>query len=161
MRIERTIQVLCDAVVDFVVIGGVAANLHGSARVTYDLDIVYARDYENLRRLAKALLPFHPRPRGFPEGLPFLWDEKMLANTTVLTLQTDLGELDLLAEVAGLADFAEVKTGAIVIEAFGRRFHVLDLPALLVSKRSAGRKKDLEAIAELESLLEAREDKQP
>ena len=85
----------------------------------------------------------------------------MLANTTVLTLQTDLGELDLLAEVAGLADFAEVKAGAIVIEAFGRRFHVLDLPALLASKRSAGRKKDLEAIAELESLLEAREDKQP
>ena len=161
MRIEQTIQVLCDAAVDFVVIGGVAANLHGSASVTFDLDISYARDYPNLRRLAKALLPFHPRPRGFPEGLPFVWDERMLANTTVLTLQTDLGELDLLAEVAGLGGYAEIKARAIVIEGFGRRFHVLDLPDLINAKRSTGRKKDLEAIAELESLLEAREDKQP
>ncbi len=47
---------------------------------------------QNLRRLAAALAPFHPRPRGFPTGLPFIWDEGTLRNTSILTLQTDIGE---------------------------------------------------------------------
>jgi hypothetical protein len=71
MQFKAALQVLSDAFVDFVVIGGMAATFHGSARVTYDLDICYARTPENLRRLAKALSPFHPRPRDFPSGLPF------------------------------------------------------------------------------------------
>ena len=53
------------------VIGGVAATVHGSAYVTYDLDICYDRDVENLARMAKALAPYHPRPRDMPDDLPF------------------------------------------------------------------------------------------
>ena len=94
---------------DFVIIGGVAATFHGSARVTYDLDICYSRADSNLQRLAAALAPFHPRPRGFPDELPFVWDERTLRNGTVFTLRTDLGEIDLLAEVAGLATNDDVK----------------------------------------------------
>jgi hypothetical protein len=111
MEFDRAIQILIDAEVQFVVVGGVSAILHGSSMITFDVDICYSRATSNLRRVVAALTPFHPRPRGFPEALPFIWDEAMLRNTTVLTLLTDLGELDLLAEVAGLGGWDEVKAG--------------------------------------------------
>lgn len=101
MQFERAVQALSDAGVDFVIIGGLSATFHGSARVTYDLDICYSRTSPNLRRLAAALAPFHPRPRGFQVGLPFVWDEITLRNGTIFTLQSDIGEIDLLAEVVG------------------------------------------------------------
>lgn len=120
MQFERAVQVLCEAAVDFVVIGGVSATFHGSSRA-YDLDICYSRASSNLKRLSAALAPFHPRPRGFPDSLPFIWDEATLRNGTVFTLQTDLGELDLLAEVAGLGAYADAIARSIAVEAFGRR----------------------------------------
>ena len=155
MDFQRAITVLCDARVQFVVVGGVAATLHGSASVTYDLDICYSRERSNLTRLASALAPFRPSPRGLPSGLPFVWDEVTLSNATILTLQTTLGEIDLLAEIAGLGDYAEVKTRSIAVQAFGRQLFVLDLPNLIKAKRAAGRAKDLAALPELEGLDEA------
>jgi len=139
------------------VIGGIAATLHGSANVTYDLHICYGRAAANLSRVAAALAPFHPRPRGFPDGLPFVWVEETLRNATVLTLRTDVGEIDLMAEVTGLGGFDDVKARSITVEAFGREIATLDLPALIQAKRAAGRPKDLTALPELESLLEAGE----
>ena len=157
MEFESALKALCDAEVEFVVIGGVAASFHGSARVTYDLDVCYLRTAENLRRLAKALAPYHPRPRGFSEELPFIWDESTLRNGSLFTLVTDLGEIDLLGEVLGLGAFPEVKALSIPMEAFGRRVLTLDLTGLIKAKRAAGREKDLSALPELESLLEAEE----
>ncbi|MBL8229124.1 MAG: hypothetical protein JNL98_11630 [Bryobacterales bacterium] len=136
MNFERLIQHLSDSGVEFVVIGGWAAIFHGSTHVTNDLDICYSRDKQNLRRLAGALAPFHPRPRGFPDGLPFVWDATTLANGTILTLTTDLGTLDLLAEVSGIGTYEEATA----------------------AKKSAGRPKDLLMLPELEGLLEASED---
>ena len=90
MNFELAIQRLCDAGVEFVVIGGWAAIFHGSAHLTNDLDICYSRDRENLARLTDAMAPYHPRPRGFPDGLPFVWDAKTLSNGTMFTLTTDI-----------------------------------------------------------------------
>jgi hypothetical protein len=157
MQFETAVRALCDADVDFVVIGGLSANLHGSAQVTLDLDVCYSRASANLKRVAAALAPFHPRPRGFPEALPFIWDDAMLRNATVLTLLTDLGEIDLLAEVAGLGSWDDVKAGSVKVEAFDRTISILDLPSLIQAKRAAGRPKDLAVLPELESLLEASE----
>lgn len=157
MQFAAAIQVLCDAGVDFTVIGGLSAALHGSATLTYDVDIFYPRTRENLKRLIAALQPYHPRPRDFPPDVPFVWDEEMLRNSPVLTLQTTLGDVDLLAEVAGLGDYETVKANFIEIEAFGRRFATLDLRTLIKTKRAAGREKDLRVIPELESILEAQE----
>ena len=157
MQFEKAVQSLCDAGVEFVIIGGVSAALHGSARVTYDLDICYSRGPENLRRLAAALQPYHPRPRGFPAGVPFVWDDGTLHSATILTLQTDLGEIDLLAEVMGLGTFAEVEAHSLVVEVFERQVATLDLRGLILAKRASGREKDLAALVELEGLLEAGE----
>ena len=155
MNVEAAIQALVDAGVEFVIIGGWSAILNGSAYSTNDLDLCFARNSENLHRLAGALAPYHPRLRDLPAGLPFVWTT--LRNGTVFTLDTDLGKIDLLAEVAGLGTFEEMTTGSVATEAFGRRVRTLDLISLIKAKRAAGRDKDLAVLPELEGLLEAQE----
>jgi hypothetical protein len=91
MQFKQAVHVLCDAEVEFVVIGGLAANLQGSAYVTLDFGICYSQASVNLTHLLAALAPFHPLLRGCPEALPVIWDETLLRNTTLLTLLTDLG----------------------------------------------------------------------
>ncbi|MBM3757010.1 MAG: hypothetical protein FJW38_23880 [Acidobacteria bacterium] len=104
------------------------------------------------------MAPYNPRPRGFPDGLPFLWDSETLANGTMFTLTTDLGIIDLLAEVAGVGSYSEVRAISVEVDAFGRRLRALDLPSLIRAKKAAGRPKDLLILPELEGRLEASED---
>jgi hypothetical protein len=151
------VQALVDEGADFVIIGGWSAILHGSSSITNDLDICYSRSPDNLKRLAAALAAFHPRLRDLPEDLPFVWDKATLRNAAFLTRSTDLGAIDLLAEVTGLGSFAEVKANSISVQAFDREVWTLDLPALIRAKRAAGRAKDLQVLPELEGLLEAGE----
>lgn len=155
MNFEAAVQRLCDSGVAFVVVGGWSAIFHGSSHVTNDLDVCYARDRANLDKLAAALAPYRPRPRGFPAELPFLWDAATLANGTIFTLTTDLGTIDLLAEVPGVGSFPEVLAVSVEVDAFDRRLRTLDLPSLIRAKKAAGRPKDLLVLPELEALLEA------
>ena len=158
MNIQRLIQALVDAGADFVIIGGWSAILHGSRHMTDDLDITFSRVPENLKRLVQALAPFHPRLRGLPSQLPFLWEVATLRNSTTTTLDTDLGAIDLLAEVSGLGSYAEILAASPVAEAFERKVHILCLKHLIAAKRAAGRDKDLRVLPELESLLEAQQE---
>ncbi len=98
---EGLIRRLGSAEVRFVLIGGFAGTVLGSPRTTVDLDIVYARDDENLARLAGTLEALAPRLRGAPDGLPFVLDVATLARGLNFTLTTTLGDLDLLGEVVG------------------------------------------------------------
>jgi len=157
MNFDRAVQALCDAGVEFIIIGGWSAILHGSAHVTSDLDVFFARRKGNLRRLVEALAPYHPRLADSPEGLPFSWDETTLSNGAIFTLTTELGRIDLLGEVSGLGSFDEVASSSLIVDAFGRKVRTLDLPSLIAAKRATGRQKDLLALPELESLLEAQE----
>jgi hypothetical protein len=152
---ERALVTLADARVRFVIVGGLAVTIHGSAYVTFDLDFCYARDTENLVRLARVLHPFNPRLRGAPAGLPFRFDEETLKQGLNFTLSTELGDLDLLGEVAGVGDFAAASAVSEPVELFGRTFFVLTLDALIASKRAAGRPKDFQVLPELEALREA------
>ena len=93
-NLREILPILVQNNVRFIVIGGAAALVHGSARLTYDVDVVYARDPDNLRRLATALQPYQPYLRGAPPGLPFRWDERTLKSGLNLTLTTTLGDLD-------------------------------------------------------------------
>lgn len=156
-NIDVAVRVLVDADVEFVLIGGWAAIIHGSRYMTDDLDICYSRKPENLGRLARALAPYHPRLRDLPKELPFVWDESTLRNGTVFTLATDLGDIDLLGEVSGLGSFEEMQASSYVAEAFGRKVRTLDLRSLIKAKRAAGRDKDIAVLPELEGLLEAQE----
>ncbi len=140
--------------VDFIVIGGLAASLHGSAYVTQDVDVCYGRSDASIERLCRALVDLHPALRGAPDGLPFRLDPAAVRAGLNFTLSTDLGPLDLLGEVSPFGGFDSLKTHAIAMDLFGHRVLVLSLPALIRSKRAAGRAKDLLVVPELEALLE-------
>jgi hypothetical protein len=155
MNFAQVVQALADSEVEFVIVGGWSAILHGSSYTTQDLDICFSRSRSNIKKLVKALEQFHPRLRDFPAALPFIWDEATLRNGTLFTLSTDAGSLDLLGEVLGLGDFERVQTVSIRVEAFGRQIRTLDLPALIRAKEAAGRQKDLAILPELKGLLEA------
>jgi predicted nucleotidyltransferase len=148
------LEALCRCEVRFVLVGGVAATLHGSARLTQDVDVVYARDAENLRRIVRALAPLRPYLRGAPPGLPFRLDEQTLAAGLNFTLSTSAGDIDLLGEITGAGNYEALVEHSIEVELYGARCRCLDLPTLIASKIAAGRPKDLEAIAELRALLE-------
>jgi predicted nucleotidyltransferase len=151
---EAVFRALVPAEVQFIVIGGVAAILHGTARITYDVDVVYARDRGNIRRLVAALKPFAPYLRGVPKGLPFAWDERTVLNGLNFTLETNIGDVDLLGEVTGGGTYADLLPHSQDGMAFGFPCKVVTLEKLIVLKQAAGRPKDLEPIAELQALLE-------
>ena len=153
---QRLLALLAEAEVEFVVIGGLAATVHGSAHVTYDVDVCYERSLVNIERLCRALASVHPHLRGAPGDIPFRFDPSTVLAGLNFTLDTDLGALDLLGEVPPLGEFPHVAAHAETVELFGFRVHVLSLEALIRSKRAAGRPKDLLVIPELEALLELR-----
>lgn len=76
----------------------------------------------------------------------------------VFALATNLGSIDLLTEVSGLGLYQQVKASAKLVSAFDRSVWTLDLRGLIDSKRPAGRPNDLQALPEIESLLETLED---
>lgn len=156
--LERMLRVLRDAGVKFVVIGGVAMYARGSSRLTRDLDVCYERSPQNIERLARTLLPYHPRLRGAPPDLPFVLDARTLSRGMNFTLTTDLGDLDLLGEVAGLGQYPEVEAHASPIAAWGKPCDALTIAGLIRAKRASGRPRDLEALHELEALAELQQD---
>jgi predicted nucleotidyltransferase len=151
------LRLLLDPGVEFILVGGIAANVHGSARATYDIDVVYRRSADNLERLVRALNPVNPYLRGAPPGLPFVFDIETIRRGLNFTLTTTLGDVDLLGEVAGGGSYEALAPLSERIELFGRSCQCVTLPTLIRLKRAAGRPKDLEAIAELEALREERE----
>lgn len=151
---EGLIRQLRDRDVRFVLVGGFAGTVLGSPRITVDLDIVYARDVENLARLALALEPLSPYMRGAPAGLPFRLDAPTLARGLNFTLTTALGDLDLLGEVVGGGTYEQLLPHTRRIRVFDIDIDVVTLAQLIRLKRAAGRPKDLEALAELEILME-------
>lgn len=143
--------------VRFIVVDGVAAAAHGAARATYDLDIVYARDNDNLRQLVTTLEPLAPYLRGAPAGLPFRFDADTLRRGLNFPLVTTAGGIDLLGEIAGGGTYETLLPDSAPAHAFGVTCQFLSLARLIAVKRAAGRPKDLDAIAELEALLEERD----
>jgi hypothetical protein len=148
------IRALARGGVDFIVVGGIAAAAHGSARATYDVDVVYARSPSNMARLATALSSIEPYLRGAPPGLPFRWDAETIAHGLNFTLTTTLGDVDLLGEIVGGGGYEQLLPHSVAVSLFGGEQRCLDLDTLIRVKRAAGRPKDLEAIAELEALRE-------
>lgn len=152
--IERQVKLLGKFEVDAVIVGGVAATLHGSEIPTTDLDVCYSRSGANLERLTKALQSVNARLRNAPENLLFILDAETLKKGLNFKFTTDIGSLDLLGEVRGLGYYEDVLPGALIFELFGYKVPVVELTKLILAKRTAGRAKDLIAVVELEALLE-------
>lgn len=150
------ILALTGAGVRYVVVGGVAAGVQGSAMVTFDLDICYDPAPDNVRRLAGLLAEWHAYLRSVEPGLPFVMDERTFRTTPVMTLITDLGAIDVMDEVAGVGKWPDVVAESEELDWSGTRMRVLSLPGLIKAKRGSARPKDLAQLPELEALLALR-----
>jgi hypothetical protein len=140
-----------------VIVEGMAMRIHGSAHITDDLTICYRRTADNIVALATALVPLHPCLRGASPGLPFCFDAATIQGSLNLSLNTDLGEVDLLGELAGVGNDERVFALSEEYTLFGIRVRVLRLDTLIASKRAAGRLKDQTHLLELEELRKLKE----
>lgn len=155
IQLVKAILVLAEQRVDFVIVGGMAIRSHGSSYITQDLDICYSRNRVNLKRIVEALAPYQPRPRGIPADLPFVWDVATLNNGTNFTLETALGDVDLLYELKGVGTYSDAANDSIAIEVEGYRVQVLSIDGLIRAKTAAGREKDVGGLKELYALKQA------
>ena len=153
---QKLLHVLAAGNVDFIIVGGLAATIHGAARATYDVDVVYARTPDNLARLVASLAPLQPYLRGAPPGLPFSWSVDTLMKGLNFILTTTSGDLDLLGEITYGGTYELLFADTEIVSVLGIECRCLSLERLIQVKRAAGRPKDFEAIAELEAIREER-----
>lgn len=149
---QEVLTVLHHNHVDFVLIGGLAAIAHGCTTATSDIDLLYDRSEKNIKKLVNALKPFHVRLRGVPDDIPFFFDEETFKNTQNFTLMTDLGAVDLLSQIPGFDSYGEVAQNADKITLFNIEIQIISLDDLIKNKKSTGRPKDLQFLAELQEL---------
>jgi len=136
------LELLVRREVQFVLIGGLAARLHGSPTVTMDIDICPARDTDNLGRLAGALRAMDAQVPSVNETVPFELDVKTLGRSTNLTLMTSRGALDVLGEPAGTDGYRDLAANAITLEVERLKLKVASLDDLMRMKEASGRPKD-------------------
>lgn len=128
--------------VDFVLIGGMAGISHGSSYPSYDLDVVYARNQDNIARLVEALVEIGVSLRGAPADLPFLLDARTIENGSNFTFVTPHGDFDILGHADGMPGYDELRTEAPVQEILGLEVRVASIDHLIAMKRAANRPKD-------------------
>ena len=151
---QRLFAVLEQHSVEYVLIGGLAAVLYGSALVTNDADICPDRDHANLERLAAALQELHARVRtaSEPEGAVFTCDAEMLGRVRLLNLQTDAGQFDLAFEPPGFTGYEDLAVRAEAFDIDGVPVRVAALRDIIRSKEAANRLKDQAALPHLYAL---------
>lgn len=151
------LRALAEGQTEFVLVGGLAAAIHGAARATYDVDVVYSRTPDNIARVVSSLAPVRPYLRGAPPGLPFVWDAATVSRGLNFTLTTTAGDIDLLGEITYGGTYEQLLPYTENVSVFDIQCRCLALERLIAVKRAAGRPKDLEAIAELEVIAEERQ----
>jgi len=156
LDLEALLRALVSHGVDFVIVGGIAVIAHGSARITRDLDICYATDQANLDVLGAALLDLGARLRGVSEEVPFIPDGRTLLRTTILTLDTNHGWIDLLAAPSGAPPYAALRERAERVTFGDIAVLVAALDDLASMKRAAGRPRDLVDVEEIEVIRRLR-----
>jgi hypothetical protein len=158
-RPEGIFAVLADHGVDYVVIGAVAATLHGSPLGTTDTDVCPAKTPENLKRLAGALEELDARIRTLddPRGVAFPYDGRFLGEVDAWNLMTPFGNFDIAFKPSGTDGYEDLRRGAVNIELEGVNVPVASLLDVIRSKEAAGRQRDRHALPTLRMLLERSE----
>ena len=160
LRGDRILGALLDARVRFVLIGGLASQVHGSPSLTGDVDICFALDRDNLERLSVALGSMTAVRRNMPADVEAPLDARALRAVDVFTLTTRFGDLDLLAHPDPGLDFEHLESRAIEAEILGAKVRVASLDDLMAMKRAAGRPKDrieLEILGALREEIDRRD----
>lgn len=144
--------------VRYVLIGGLAAILHGAPQVTTDVDVVPEANPDNLRRLSEAMRELNARIRvaGEDEGVPFRHDAASLARVGIWNLVTDRGNLDITFVPSGTRGYDDLVRDAEHMRVRGIDVPVASLADVIRSKEAAGRERDRAVLPVLRALLERR-----
>jgi hypothetical protein len=156
---DAVIEVLDRHGVRFIVVGGQAARAWGSPSLTQDFDAAYARDRDNIERLAAALRDLGAKLRvaNVDEDLPFQLDADAIQAGLNFTFRTAVGDLDFLGMPAGVTGYDELEPNAATLEIGGHRVLVCALDDLIRMKAAAGRRKDQVELEILRALRDERD----
>jgi hypothetical protein len=152
LDLGELIAVLARHGVNYLVIGGVATQVHGHRRTTMDLDLTPDPSPENLRRLGAALAELEARPRdaGTEKMKISVGDPERLAIAAIVPpLLTRHGQIHILKEPKGARGFDQMRERALVVDLDGNEVAIVSLDDLIRMKRAAGRPSDLDDIAVL------------
>lgn len=151
--LNQLLKILLNNKLDFLIIGGFAAVVHGSSHVTKDLDITMLINEENIEKLRLALKGLNPCHRMNPSNKPsFLNEPKSLSGIKNIYLETNAGILDIVTLDKTLGSFAELKSRALTVSLFGYDCLVLSLDDLIRVKEKMSRPKDIIVLEELKAL---------
>jgi hypothetical protein len=154
LRARELLATLAEHRIRYVLIGGMAAVLHGSALVTADIDICPDPAHDNLERLCDALRDMHARIRTTddPEGVAFECDGALLVQMRMLNMVTDFGSFDLSFRPAAFDGYDDLVRGAVTMSIGGAAVPVASLDDVIRSKEAANREKDRVALPQLYAL---------
>ncbi len=152
LDIRGVLEALASHDVAYVVIGGVATQVHGHRRTTMDLDLTPDPDADNVRRLSAALEDLEAKPADpdLAQGEISAIDPERLALATIVPpLMTRHGQVHILKEPKGARAFEQLLDAALIVEIDGIEVAIASLDDLIRMKRAAGRPEDLDDIAVL------------
>lgn len=155
--LSQLLERLIAGEVEFVVIGGFAALVHGCTLVTHDVDVAIALREPNLVKLWQALEGTNPRFRNTRPPRHFTLDEARRSDWKKVSLETDLGVIDCLGEVKAVGGYEACLKRSIAFDFDGAKARVLDREALIEAKLAVGRPRDIQAVNQLR-VLEGMED---
>lgn len=145
--------------VRYVLIGGLAAILHGAAHMTTDVDIVPEEGLRNLERLSSVLRELNARIRvaGEEGGVPFGHDAESLRRVRIWNLVTDRGDLDITFVPSGTEGYEDLRRDVVHMHVRGIDVPVASLADVIRSKEAAGRERDRAILPTLRHMLETAE----
>jgi hypothetical protein len=154
LRAKELLAMLAEHKVRYVLIGGMAAVLHGSALITADLDICPDPARDNLERLCNALRDVHARLRTAtePDGVEFECAPELLSRMQMLNMVTDFGAFDLSFRPAAFDGYDDLASHAETMSVAGAAVTIASLDDVIRSKEAANRPKDLAALPQLYAL---------
>ena len=150
--IRKMLRLLNKGEVEYIVVGGTCARVLGLDHPVNDLDIVYRRSYENCRRLAETLRPLNPYPRGLATGQKVPWNTSVIRDGYSFLIQTDLCEMDLIAQLSGNLTYQKIKKHTFAAKVFGVPCRCLHIDQMIYHIELSGRPKDLRLAARLAKL---------
>ena len=155
-ELEKLLERLIQHEVEFVVIGGFAALMHGAQSAMLVVEVCSPLSRENMEKIHAALADFEPVHRERPD-IPFT----VRSDFKNCYLSTTLGKIDFLGLVSGVGDFGEVAAHSIEMELPIGKLRVLDCESLIRAKLAAGREKDLLVVKQLRAMLESQNPTDP
>jgi hypothetical protein len=157
-RPRELLEVLDRHGVRYVLVGGLAAVLHGAPHMTTDLDIVPEDGRRNLEQLSDALAEVEARIRvsGAPGGVAFDHSADFLGRIRIWNLTTSLGDLDISFEPSGTRGFDDLRKSAVIMSVGGVDVPVASLADVIRSKEAADRPRDRAVLPVLREMLSHR-----